>query len=133
LAAEVFGAEAAELTQGLTWIAVAIGQASATIDEHGLVYQRTPIPWTRARAANGTLGAYWWWPTTDGSRPPQYRKLGPSLGLLLRCCCGQQLGYASFTSLAEVGQVLRRTDTCGTWTPWDTTYQHQRPTTATVR
>jgi hypothetical protein len=40
LAAEVFRAEAAELTQGLTWIAVAIGQASATIDEHGLVYRR---------------------------------------------------------------------------------------------
>jgi hypothetical protein len=24
--------------------------------------------------------------------PTQYRKLGPSLGLLLRCECGQQLG-----------------------------------------
>jgi hypothetical protein len=46
---------------------------------------------------------------TDQRRDPptQHRKLGPSLGLLLRCGCGQQLGYAPFTSLAEAGQVLQ--------------------------
>jgi hypothetical protein len=59
--------------------------------------------------------------------PTQHRKLGPSLGLLVRCGCGQQLGYAPFTSLAEAGQVLRRTDTCGSWNPWDTNYPHQGP------
>jgi hypothetical protein len=26
---------------------------------------------------------------------------------------------------AEAGQVLRRTDTCGSWNPWDTNYPHQ--------
>jgi hypothetical protein len=126
LAAEVFGAEGAELAAGLTWTAVGTGQATATIDEHVLVYHRTPILWTRARASNSPLGGSWW-PTSDGTRPPQYRKLGPSLGLLLRCECGQQLGYAPFTSLAELGQVLRRTntDTCGSWNPWDTNYPHQ--------
>jgi hypothetical protein len=62
-------------------------------------------------------------------RSTGYRRLGPSLGLLLRCGCGQQLGYAPFTSLAEVGQVLRRTttDTCGSWNPWDPNYPHQGP------
>jgi hypothetical protein len=41
------------------------------------------------------------------------------MGLLLRCGCEQQLGYAPFTSLAEAGQVLRRTttDTCASWNP----------------
>jgi hypothetical protein len=118
LAAEVFGAEGAELAAGLTWTAVGTGQATATIDEHVLVYHRTPSLWTRARAANSPLGESWW-PTSDGTSPHQDRQPGPSLGLLLRCDCGQQLGYAPFTSLAEVGQVLRRTttDTCGSWNP----------------
>jgi hypothetical protein len=90
LAAEVFGAEGAELAAGLTWTAVGTGQATATIDEHVLVYHRTPVLWTRARAANNRLGGSWW-PTSDGTRPTGYRKPGPSLGLLLRCGCGQQL------------------------------------------
>jgi hypothetical protein len=59
LAAEVFGAEGAELAQGLTWTAVGTGQATATIDEHVLVYRRTPIVWTGARAANSPLGGSW--------------------------------------------------------------------------
>jgi cell pole-organizing protein PopZ len=46
LAAEVFGAEGAELAAALTWTAVGSGQATATIDEHVLVYHRTPILWT---------------------------------------------------------------------------------------
>ena len=119
LAGQVFGAEGAELAAALTWTAVGTGQATATIDEHVLVYHRTPVRWTRARAAHSPLGGSWW-PTSDGTRPTGYRKLGPSLGLLLRCGCGQQLGYAPFTSLAEAGQVLRRTttDTCGSWSPW---------------
>jgi hypothetical protein len=113
----VFGAE---LAAGLTCTAVGTGQATATLDEHVLVYHRTPVLWTRARAAHSPLGGSWW-PTSDGTRPPQPRKLGPSLGLLLRCGCGQQLGHAPFTTLAEAGQVLRRTstDTCGSWNPWD--------------
>jgi hypothetical protein len=106
LAAEVFGAEGAELAAGLTWTAVGTGQATATIDEHVLVYHRTPIVWTRARAANSPLGQSWW-PTADGTRPPQHRRLGPSLGLRRRCGCGQQLGYGPFT--------------------WDTNYPHQGP------
>jgi hypothetical protein len=126
LAAEVFGAEGAELAAGLTWTAVGTEQATATIDEHVLVYHRTPIVWTRARAANSPLGQSWW-PTADGTRPPQHRRLGPSLGLRRRCGCGQQLGYGPFTSLAEAGQVLRRTDSCGSWNPWDTNYPHQGP------
>jgi hypothetical protein len=133
LAAEVFGPEGAELAAGLTWTAVGTGQATATINEHVLVYHRTPILWTQARAANSPLGGSWW-PTSDGTRPTGYRKLGPSLGLLLRCGCGQQLGYAPFTSLAEAGQVLRRTntDTCGSWNPWDPNYPHQGPMKETV-
>ena len=126
LAAEVFGVEGAELAAALTWTAVGTGQATATINEHVLVYHRTPILWTRARAAHSPLGGSWW-PTSDATGPPQHRKLGPSLGLLLRCGCGQQLGYAPFTSLAEAGQVLRRTDTCGSWNPWDANYPHQGP------
>jgi hypothetical protein len=43
LAAEVFGAEGAELAASLTWTAVGTGQGTATIDEHVLVYHRTPI------------------------------------------------------------------------------------------
>ena len=93
LAAEVFGAEGAELAAGLTWTAVGTGQATATINEHVLVYHRTPVLWTRARAAHSPLGESWW-PTSDGTRPSGSEKLGPSLGLLLRCGCGQQLGYA---------------------------------------
>jgi hypothetical protein len=131
LAAEVLGAEGAELAQGLTWTVVGTGQATATMDEHVLVYHRTPILWTRARAAHSPLGESWW-PTSDGTRPTGYRKLGPSLGLLLRCGCGQQLGYAPFTGLAEAGQVLRRTDTCGSWNPWDANYPHQGPKTETA-
>jgi hypothetical protein len=129
----VFGAEGAELAATLTWTAVGTGQATATIDEHVLVYHRTPILWTRARAAHSPLGESWW-PTSDGTRPTGYRKLGPSLGLLLRCGCGQQLGYAPFTSLAEAGQVLRRTttDTCGSWNPWDPNYPHQGPMKETM-
>jgi len=42
LAAGVFGAEGAELAAGQTWTAVGTGQATATIDEHVLVYHRTP-------------------------------------------------------------------------------------------
>jgi hypothetical protein len=38
-----------------------------------------------------------------------------------------------FTSLGEVGQVLRRTATCRTWNPWDTTDHHQQHTTSTVK
>ena len=133
LAAEVFGAEGAELAAGLTWTAVGTGQATATINEHVLVYHRTPILWTRARAAHSPLGGSRW-PTSDGTRPPGYRRLGPSLGLLLRCGCGQQLGYAPFTTLAEAGQVLRRTttDTCGSWNPWDPNYPHQGPMKETM-
>src|SRR5215217_6805196 len=56
LAAEVFGAEGAELAAALTWTAVGSGQATATINEHVLVYHRTPILWTRARAAHSPLG-----------------------------------------------------------------------------
>jgi hypothetical protein len=110
------------------------GQASATINEHVLVYHRTPVLWTRARAANSPLGESWW-PTSDGTRPTGYRKLGPSLGLLLRCGCGQQLGYAPFTSLAEADQVLRRTstDTCASWNPWETNYPHQGPKKETMK
>jgi hypothetical protein len=122
----VFGAEGAELAAGLTWTAVGTGQATATINEHVLVYHRTPILWTRARAAHSPLGGSWW-PTSEATGPPQHRRLGPSLGLLLRCGCGQQLGYAPFTSLAEAGRVLRRTDTCGSWNPWDPNYPHQGP------
>jgi hypothetical protein len=133
LAGQVFGAEGAELAAALTWTAVGTGQATATIDEHVLVYHRTPILWTRARAAHSPLGESWW-PTSDGTRPPQPRRLGPSLGLLLRCGCGQQLGYAPFTSLAEAGQVLRRTttDTCASWNPWDPNYPHQGPMKETM-
>jgi hypothetical protein len=29
--------------------------------------------------------------------------------------------------------MLRRTDTCRTWNPWDATYHHQQPTTSTVK
>jgi hypothetical protein len=130
----VFGAEGAELAAGLTWTAVGTGQATATINEHVLVYHRTPVLWTRARAAHSPLGESWW-PTSDGTRPTGYRKLGPSLGLLLRCGCGQQLGYAPFTSLAEAGQVLRRTstDTCASWNPWETNYPHQGPKKETMK
>jgi hypothetical protein len=39
LTAEVFGAEGAELAAGLTWTAVGTGQATATINEHVLVYR----------------------------------------------------------------------------------------------
>ena len=126
LAAEVFGAEGAELAAGLTWTAVGTGQATATINEHVLVYHRTPVLWTRARAAHSPLGESWW-PTSDGTRPTGYRKLGPSLGLLLRCGGRQQLGYAPSPALAEAGQVLRRTstDTCASWNPWETNYRHQ--------
>jgi hypothetical protein len=134
LAAKVFGAEGAELAAGLTWTAVGSRQATATIDEHVLVYHRTPVLWTRARSAHSPLGGSWW-PTSDATRPPQPPKLGPSLGLLLRCGCGQQLGYAPFTSLAEAGQVLRRTttDTCGSWNPWDPNYPHQGPMKETMK
>jgi hypothetical protein len=134
LAAQVFGAEGAELAAGLTWTAVGTGQATATINEHVLVYHRIPVLWTRARAAHSPLGESWW-PTSDGTRPTGYRKRGPSLGLLLRCGCGQPLGYAPFTSLAEAGQVLRRatTDTCASWNPWDPNYPHQGPKRATMK
>src|SRR4029453_19591719 len=98
-AAEVGGAGGGELAAALTWTAVGTGQATAPINEHVLVYHRTPVLWTRARAAHNPLGESWW-PTSDATRPPQPRKLGPSLGLLLRCCCGQQLGYVPFTTLA---------------------------------
>jgi hypothetical protein len=133
LAAGVFGAEGAELAAALTWTAVGTGQATATINEHVLVYHRTPVLWTRARAAHSPLGESWW-PTSDATGPPQHRKLGPSLGLLLRCGCGQQLGYAPFASLAEAGQVLRRTttDTCASWNPWDANYPHQGPMKETM-
>src|SRR5919204_5734327 len=103
LAAEVFGAEGAELAAGLTWTAVGTGQATATIDGHVLVYHRTPILWTRARAANSPLGESWW-PTAEGTRPSQQRRLGPSLGLLLRCGCGQQLGYAPSPAWSRRGR-----------------------------
>src|SRR5205809_979234 len=52
LAAEVLAAEGAEPATGLAWTAAGTGLATATIDEHVLVYHRTPIVWTRARAAN---------------------------------------------------------------------------------
>jgi hypothetical protein len=123
LAAEVFAAEGAELAAGLTWTAVGTGQATATIDEHVLIDHRTPIVWTRARAANSPLGQSWW-PTADGTRPPRHRRLGPSLGLRrLRAAAGRW----PFTSLAEAGQVLRRTDSRGSWTPWDPNHPHQGP------
>jgi hypothetical protein len=93
LAAEVFGAEGAELAAGLAWTAVGTRQATATTDEHVLAYHRTPTVWTRARAANSPLGQSWW-PTADATRPPKHRRLGPSMGLRRRCGCGQQLGDA---------------------------------------
>ena len=99
----VFGVEGAQLAAGLTWTAVGTGQATATIDEHVLVYHRTPILWTRARAANSPLGESWW-PTAEGTRPSQQRRLGPSLGLLLRCGCGQQLGYAPSPAWSRRGR-----------------------------
>jgi hypothetical protein len=57
LAAEVFGAEGAELAAGLTWTAVGTGPATATINEHVLVDHRTPIVWTRAQP--GPAAALW--------------------------------------------------------------------------
>jgi hypothetical protein len=56
LAAEVCEAEGAELAAALTWTAVGTGQATAAIDEHVLVYHRSPILWTRARAATARSG-----------------------------------------------------------------------------
>jgi predicted transcriptional regulator len=46
-----------------------------------------------------------------------------------------ELGYAPFTSLAEAGQVLRRTstDTCASWNPWETNYPHQGPKKETTK
>jgi hypothetical protein len=43
--------------------------------------------------------------------------------------------YAPFTTLAEAGQVLRRTntDTCGSWNPWDPNYPHQGPMKETMK
>ena len=90
LAAGVFGAEGAELAAGLTWTAVGTGQATATIDEHVLVYHRTPIVWTRARAANSPLGESWW-PTSDATRPPSTESSGPAWA----CWCAVVAGSSS--------------------------------------
>ena len=107
----------------LTWTAVGSGQATATINEHVLVYHRTPVLWTRARAAHGRSAGLDSRPAT-GPAHPSPEGSGPSLGLLLLWLRGK-LGYAPFTSLAEeAGQVLRctTTDTCGGWNPWDPNY-----------
>jgi hypothetical protein len=81
-------------------------QTDPARDPDPLRHLAEAIVWTRARAANSPLGQSWW-PTADGTRPPQHRRLGPSLGLRRRCGCGQQLGYGPFT--------------------WDTNYPHQGP------
>ena len=69
LAAEVFAAEGAELAAALTWTAVGTGQATATINGHVLVYHRTPILWTRARAAHSPLGGSCGRPATRPAHP----------------------------------------------------------------
>ena len=82
----------AELAAGLSWTAVGTRQATATVNEHVLVYHRTPILWTRACRPQPARGVW----VADQRRDPPLRvpKAGASLGLLLRCGCGQQLGYA---------------------------------------
>jgi hypothetical protein len=82
LAAEVCEAEGAELAAALTWTAVGTGQATAAIDEHVLVYHRTPILWTRARAATARSGSRW--PTSDGTRHPSTGSSGPNPCCALR-------------------------------------------------
>jgi hypothetical protein len=101
LAAEVFGAEGAELAAALTWTAVGSGQATATINEHVLVYHRTPILWTRARAAHSPLGGLGGRPAT-GPDPPVAKagaQPGPAAALWLRtatrlCGAGGPIGPA---------------------------------------
>ena len=80
----------AELAAGLSWTAVGTRQATATVNEHVLVYHRTPILWTRACRPQPARGVW----VADQRRDPPLRvpKAGASLGLLLRCGCGQQLG-----------------------------------------
>jgi hypothetical protein len=90
LAGQVFGAEGAELAAALTWTAVGTGQATATIDEHVLVYHRTPVLWTRARAAHSPLGGSWW-PTSDATRQPGTESSGPAWA----CCCAVAAGRSS--------------------------------------
>jgi hypothetical protein len=88
LAAEVFEAEGAELAAGLTWTAVGTGQATAAIDEPVLVYHRTPILWTRARAATARSGGLV--PTSDGTRHPSTESSGPNPCCALRLRWRQQ-------------------------------------------
>jgi hypothetical protein len=90
LAAEVFGAEGAELAAGLTWTAVGTGQATATINEHVLVDHRTPIVWTRARAANSPLGGPGGRPAT-GPAQPGTEGSGPAWA----CWCAVAAGSSS--------------------------------------
>jgi hypothetical protein len=110
LAAEVFGAEGAELAQGLTWTAVGTGQATATINEHVLVYHRTPILWTRARAAHSPLGG-------PGGRPAR-RPAHPSTegsGRAGACWCAVAAGSSSAMPLSPAWP--RRARCCAAPTP----------------
>jgi hypothetical protein len=112
LAAEVFGAEGAELAAGLTWTAVGTGQATATIDEHVLVYHRTPILWTRARAANSPLGG-----------PGGRRAMGPahpsieSSGPAWACCCAANAGSSLAMPPSPASQSWARCCVAPTSTP----------------
>jgi hypothetical protein len=90
LAAGVFGAEGAELAAGLTWTAVGAGQATATINEHVLVYHRTPIVWTRARAANSPLGGPGGRPATRPAHPST-ESSGPAWACLCAVAAGSSL------------------------------------------
>lgn len=90
LAAEVFGAEGAELAAALTWTAVGSGQATATINEHVLVYHRTPVMWTRAvrpTARSAGLGGR---PAT-GPAHPSPEGSGPAWA----CSCAVAAGSSS--------------------------------------
>jgi hypothetical protein len=90
LAGQVFGAQGAELAAALTWTAVGSGQATATIDEHVLVYHRTPILWTEPvppTARSGGLGGQ---PAT-GPAHPSPEGSGPAWA----CCCAVAAGNSS--------------------------------------
>jgi hypothetical protein len=100
----------AELAAGLTWAAVGTGQATATINKHVLVYHRTPILWTRARAAHSPLGGLGGRPAT-GPDPPVAKagaQPGPAAALWLRtatrlCGAGGPIGPAVAGGFAREG------------------------------
>jgi hypothetical protein len=82
----------AELAAGLSWQRSGPGRPPPPSTSMSWSTTAPPILWTRAcrpQPARGSLVA-----DQRRDRPSGYRKLGPSLGLLLRCGCGQQLGYA---------------------------------------